>query len=94
MNRSSPSSKVNKGTLTGSKTLLIHLASLQISMVTTLMPGLFHSRRELELPWSEVNAENSQDRKVLHCCLKSLQGELNLTAAYKHTKKVSARCPL
>lgn len=99
MNRSSPSSKVNKRKLTGSKTLIIHLASLQVSMVTTLMPGLFHSRRELESAWSaavqsEVHAENSQGRKVLHCCLKSLQGELSLTAAYQHTKKVSARCPL
>ncbi|KAK7825852.1 hypothetical protein U0070_008608 [Myodes glareolus] len=65
---------------------------LWVSMVTTLMPGLFHSRRELESAWSaavqsEVHAENSQGRKVLHCCLKSLQGELSLTAAYQHTKK-------
>lgn len=79
MNRSSPSSKVNKRKLTGSKTLIIHLASLQVSMVTTLMPGLFHSRREPESAsavQSEVQAENSQGRKVLHCFLKSLQGEL------------------
>lgn len=61
-------------------------------MVTTWMPGLFHSRRELESAWStavpsEVHVENSQDRKVLRC-LESLQGELSLTAAYQHTKKV------
>ncbi|KAL1780102.1 hypothetical protein HispidOSU_027598 [Sigmodon hispidus] len=65
---------------------------LWVSMVTTLMPGLFHSRSEFESAWStavqsEVHAENSQDRKVLHCWWKSLQQELNLTAAYKHTKK-------
>ncbi|ERE68240.1 apolipoprotein [Cricetulus griseus] len=55
--------------------------------------GLFHSRSELESAWStavqsEIHAENSQDRKVLHCWLKSLRRELNFTAAYKHTKKV------
>ncbi|XP_035292880.1 uncharacterized protein LOC103163831 isoform X1 [Cricetulus griseus] len=65
---------------------------LWVSMVTTLMPGLFHSRSELESAWStavqsEIHAENSQDRKVLHCWLKSLRRELNFTAAYKHTKK-------
>ncbi|CAO2641824.1 Putative uncharacterized protein LOC400499 [Lemmus lemmus] len=65
---------------------------LWVSMVTTLMPGLFHSRRELESAWgaavqSEVHAENSQDRK-------SLQGELNLTTTYKHTKKEPLEPPL
>nr|XP_042139246.1 uncharacterized protein LOC107402064 [Peromyscus maniculatus bairdii] len=65
---------------------------LWVSMVTTLMPGLFHSRSELQSAWSatvqsEVRAESSQHRKVLHCWLKSLPRELNLTAAYKHTRK-------
>lgn len=64
-----------------------------------MMPGLFHSRNELETAWStavqsEIHAENSQDRKVLYCWLKSLQRELNLTAAYKHAQKVRARLPL
>lgn len=65
-------------------------------MVITLMAGLFHSRGELESAWSasvlsEVHAENSQDRKALHCWWKSPQRELNFTAAYKHTKRVRAR---
>ncbi|KAL6060180.1 hypothetical protein STEG23_004069, partial [Scotinomys teguina] len=65
---------------------------LWVSIVTTLMPGLFHGRSELQSAWSaavqsEVHAESSQHRKILHCWLKSFQGELNLTASYKHTKK-------
>lgn len=76
----------------------MHLASLQVSMATTFMPGLFHSRSELESAWSapvqsEVLAESSQDKKGLHCWLKGLQWELNFRVACKHTERVSARWP-
>uniref|UniRef100_A0A8D0NM76 Vitellogenin domain-containing protein n=1 Tax=Sus scrofa TaxID=9823 RepID=A0A8D0NM76_PIG len=64
---------------------------LRVSTVTALAQSLFHSRSEVESAWSaalhsEIHAENSQDRKILHCWLKGPQRELNLTAAYRHVE--------
>lgn len=68
-------------------------SSLQVSMVTALAQSLFSSQSEIESAWSEavqskIHAENSRDRKILHCWLKGPQRELNLTAAYRHTEQV------
>lgn len=74
-------------------------SSLQVSTVTALAQSLFHSRSEVESAWSaalhsEIHAENSQDRKILHCWLKGPQRELNLTAAYRHVElvRIQAAC--
>uniref|UniRef100_A0A2K6UAA9 Vitellogenin domain-containing protein n=1 Tax=Saimiri boliviensis boliviensis TaxID=39432 RepID=A0A2K6UAA9_SAIBB len=61
---------------------------LRVSMVTVLAQSLFHSWSKLESAWNaavqgEIRAENSWDRKILHCWLKGAQQELNLTAAYR-----------
>ncbi|XP_055264785.1 uncharacterized protein LOC129545005 [Moschus berezovskii] len=65
---------------------------LRVSTVTALAQSLFSSRSEIESAWSEavqseIHAENSRDRKILHCWLKGPQRELNLTAAYRHTEQ-------
>uniref|UniRef100_A0A2K5QFP1 Vitellogenin domain-containing protein n=1 Tax=Cebus imitator TaxID=2715852 RepID=A0A2K5QFP1_CEBIM len=61
---------------------------LRVSMVTVLAQSLFHSWSKLESAWNaavqgEIHAENSWDRKILHCWLKGAQRELNLTATYR-----------
>ena len=61
--------------------------------MTALAQSLFSSQSEIESAWSEavqskIHAENSRDRKILHCWLKGPQRELNLTAAYRHTEQV------
>ncbi|XP_070341027.1 uncharacterized protein [Equus asinus] len=65
---------------------------LRVSMVTALARSFFRSRSEVETAWSaavqsEIQAENSRDRKILHCWLKGPQRELNLTAAYRHVEQ-------
>ncbi|KAI4531608.1 hypothetical protein MG293_018122 [Ovis ammon polii] len=65
---------------------------LRVSTVTALAQSLFSSQSEIESAWSEavqskIHAENSRDRKILHCWLKGPQRELNLTAAYRHTEQ-------
>uniref|UniRef100_A0A8C6DW92 Vitellogenin domain-containing protein n=1 Tax=Moschus moschiferus TaxID=68415 RepID=A0A8C6DW92_MOSMO len=65
---------------------------LRVSTVTALAQSLFSSRSEIESAWSEavqseIHAENSRDRKILHCWLKGPQRVLNLTAAYRHTEQ-------
>ncbi|KAM7228105.1 hypothetical protein CapIbe_020559 [Capra ibex] len=65
---------------------------LRVSTVTALAQSLFSSQSEIESAWSEavqskIHAENSRDRKILHCWLKGPQWELNLTAAYRHTEQ-------
>uniref|UniRef100_F7CGT3 Vitellogenin domain-containing protein n=2 Tax=Equus caballus TaxID=9796 RepID=F7CGT3_HORSE len=65
---------------------------LRVSMVTALARSLFRSRSEVETAWSaamqsEIRAENSRDRKILHCWLNGPQRELNLTAAYRHVEQ-------
>uniref|UniRef100_A0A5F9CPF4 Vitellogenin domain-containing protein n=1 Tax=Oryctolagus cuniculus TaxID=9986 RepID=A0A5F9CPF4_RABIT len=64
---------------------------LRVSTVTSLAPSLFRSWNELESAWvgavrSEIHAEDSRDRKLLHCWVKGPQRELNITAAYRHTR--------
>ncbi|XP_064218945.1 uncharacterized protein LOC110568750 [Aotus nancymaae] len=65
---------------------------LRVSMVTVLAQSLFHSWSKLESAWNtavqgEIRAENSWDRKILHCWLKGAQRELNLTAAYRRVER-------
>ncbi|KAI4551438.1 hypothetical protein MJT46_017690 [Ovis ammon polii x Ovis aries] len=65
---------------------------LRVSTVTALAQSFFSSQSEIESAWSEavqskIHAENSRDRKILHCWLKGPQRELNLTAAYRHTEQ-------
>lgn len=68
-------------------------------MVTALARSFFRSRSEVETAWSaavqsEIQAENSRDRKILHCWLKGPQRELNLTAAYRHVEQVRVQRPV
>ncbi|XP_014648875.1 PREDICTED: uncharacterized protein LOC106803070 [Ceratotherium simum simum] len=65
---------------------------LRVSTVMTLARSLFRSWSEVESAWSaavqsEIRAENSRDRKTLHCWLKGPRRELNLTAAYRHAEQ-------
>ncbi|XP_057385670.1 uncharacterized protein LOC130704922 [Balaenoptera acutorostrata] len=65
---------------------------LRVSTVTAVAQSIFRSWSEVESAWSaamqgEIHAENSQDRKILHCWLKGPQQELNLTVAYRHTEQ-------
>uniref|UniRef100_A0A2K5DDY8 Vitellogenin domain-containing protein n=1 Tax=Aotus nancymaae TaxID=37293 RepID=A0A2K5DDY8_AOTNA len=70
----------------------LQLHDLRVSMVTVLAQSLFHSWSKLESAWNtavqgEIRAENSWDRKILHCWLKGAQRELNLTAAYRRVER-------
>ncbi|XP_059751826.1 uncharacterized protein LOC132348415 isoform X1 [Balaenoptera ricei] len=65
---------------------------LRVSTVTAVAQSIFRSWSEVESAWSaamqgEIQAENSQDRKILHGWLKGPQQELNLTVAYRHTEQ-------